>query len=170
MFTSQVYTSWEDIQWEKYEQIMNTLGRNFFAAMTAKRMLDIGSGSSYFERFLVSKEIDVKNIVSLDVRRDYMKRVEKEQLVVGDGNALPFKNERFDVVLSIDTMHLVKGDDFKRVLKPGGLIFFAVFFTEGVCEERKNLMKNMLAGTDILFEFEVHGREKEYVIIARKKA
>ncbi len=170
MFTPQVYGSWQEIQWEKYEQIMKTLGRNFFAAMVAKRTLDIGSGSGYFERFLVSNEIDVKNIVSLDIRKNYMKRVEKEQLVVGDGNALPFKNERFDVVLSIDTMHLVKGDDYKRVLKPGGLIFFTVFFTEGVYEERKNLLKNMLTETDILFEFEVHGQEKEYVIIARKKA
>ncbi|MBI4014870.1 MAG: class I SAM-dependent methyltransferase [Candidatus Aenigmarchaeota archaeon] len=170
MFMPQVYGSWQEIQWEKYEQIMKTLGRNFFAAMVAKRTLDIGSGSSYFERFLVSNEIDVKNVVSLDIREDYMKRVERENLVVGDGNALPFKDERFDVVLSIDTMHLVKGDDYRRVLKPGGLVFFAVFFTEGVYEERKSLLKNMLAGTDILFEFEVHGQEKEYVIVARKKA
>ena len=168
MFSPQVYDSWQDVQWEKYDEFLRILGKDFFASMLEKRVLDVGSGSGYLERFLVSKEFDVRNVVSLDVRRDFMKKVEKETLVIGDGKSLPFKNGRFDAVVSVDAMHLIKDADFARVLRPGGLALLSVFFNHGVYEERRNILKGLLEGFQIIFEFELHGKEKEYVILARK--
>jgi SAM-dependent methyltransferase len=169
MFTPQVYDAWDSIQQEKYEEILKTMGKDFFNSILKKRVLDIGSGSSYFERFLVSKEFNVSNVVSLDIRKDFMKKVDTEELVIGDGNKLPFKKESFDAIVSIDTMHLIKDKDFSRVLKKGGIVLFTVFFNDSVYEERKNMIKNMLDGFEIMFEFEFHKKEKEYVIIATKK-
>ncbi|MBI4019366.1 MAG: class I SAM-dependent methyltransferase [Candidatus Aenigmarchaeota archaeon] len=168
MFTPQVYDSWQDVQWEKYDEFLRIMGRDFFSSILEKRVLDIGSGSGYLERFLVSKEFDVKNVVSLDIRKDFMKKVDKETLVIGDAKFLPFKNGRFDAVVSVDTMHLVKDTDFARVLKPGGLALLSVFFSHGVYEERRNLLRSLLTDFQIIFEFEIHGKEKEYVILARK--
>ena len=169
MFTPEVYQSWEEIQWEKYEEIMKTMGKDFFVGMLKKKILDIGSGTGYFERFLISKDLEINNIISMDIRKDFMKQVDKESLIVGDGKAIPFKEKTFDVILSIDTMHLVKDIDFQRVLKNNGLVIFSTFFNKAVYEERKNVLKNLLKGFQILVEFEIHTKEKEYIIMARKE-
>lgn len=153
MFSSQVYSSWKEVQEEKYSAILA------LPDIFAGRILDIGSGSGYLEKFLAEKGIKA-DIVCIDI--------EKAAGVRADGAALPFKEDSFDTIISIDAMHLIKGGDFVRVLKNGGFALLALFFNDGNYEERVNLLRGKLHGLEIIAEFELRGRENEYVIVARK--
>jgi ubiquinone/menaquinone biosynthesis C-methylase UbiE len=97
-------------------------------------------------------------------------RVEIFPAVLGDGNTLPFKDESFDSLISVDTMHLIKGNDFARVLKKGGLALFTIFFNDENYEQRRQLLRERVKPLAILQEFDTHTREKEHVIIAVKPA
>jgi len=163
MFFSEIYGSWKEIQRQKYKQIFSVLGKDFFAALEMKLVLDLGCGIGYFESFMKENGIKAK-IIGIDTefaRNDF-------PFVIGDGNELPFKNNVFDAVFCIDAIHLIKTKDFARVIKKKGLVLFAVFFNNENYEERKSLVKEKLAGFEILLEFEINGKEKEYVVLARK--
>ena len=89
--------------------------------------------------------------------------------VLADGSNLPFKINCFDSIISIDAMHLVHGSDFQRVLKPGGFALMSIFFNEQNYEERKGMLLQKLGGMEIAGEFEIQGKEKEYVVVAVKR-
>ncbi len=154
MYFSHIYQSWEGLQRQKYEGIFSVIDKGFLSGL----MLDIGSGNGYLEKFLA--DVDVK-LVGLDIDKD------AKPEVIGDGNVLPFRSECFDAVVSIDTMHLIKGNDFSRVLKRNGIVLLATFFNDSNYEERKNMLKEKLDGFDIIHEFEIRGRENEFVIVAK---
>ncbi len=156
MYFSHIYQSWEGLQKQKYERIFSVIGKDF---LSGKLILDIGSGKGYLEKFL--SDIDCK-IISLDT--DKTASID----VLGSSDNLPFRNECFDVVISIDTMHLTKGNDFSRVLKENGIALLAAFFNDSNYEERKSMLKEKLDGFDIIHEFEIRGRENEYVVAGRK--
>ena len=154
MFSSQVYSSWKELQEEKYKAILENFPQLFLG-----NILDIGSGSGYLEKFLADHDITAK-IVCVDI--------EKMAGIIADGGKLPFKDNAFDAVISIDAMHLVKGKDFARVLKKCGFALLALFFNSENYEERKELLKAKLHGFEIIKEFEICGKENEYIIFARK--
>lgn len=150
MFSSQIYASWQETQLDKYTKIFNRVGE-----LLRGRILDIGSGHGDLQQFLKA------DVLALDI--------EKPADIVADGSKLPFKNHTFDTVISIDAMHLIKGNDFARVIKPEGFALLALFFNNENYEEKKALLKENLNGFHALMEFELHGRENEYVILARKE-
>lgn len=158
MYFSQVYESWEGLQNQKYEGIFSVIGLDF---LSGKLVLDVGSGKGYLEKFLADKNVNAK-IVCLDIDKN------TKPDVFGDGNNLPFRNECFDIVISIDTMHLLHSNDFSRVLKDNGLALLATFFNDSNYEERKHMLKEKLSSFQIIHEFEIRGRENEYVIIGRR--
>ena len=99
------------------------------------RVLDLGSGSGGTARYLATR-FDCR-VVGIDLTPSYVKlaAVLSELLeisgrtgfVCGNGLALPFKAERFDIVWSdhvqmniADKNHFVK--EMERVLKPGGKV------------------------------------------------
>lgn len=166
MFSDKVYKSWKAIQEEKYGEIFAVIGDKFLGIFSNKLALDIGSGEGYFEDFLAKSGLK-HNIVGLDVDKDAVKEC-GFPCVIGDGNIMPFKDSSFDIIVSIDTMHLVDRADFHRVLKEGGLVVFSSFFRRDNCEERKKTIREKLDGFQILMEFEVRKQENEYVILARK--
>ncbi len=155
MYFSHIYQSWEGLQKQKYEGIFSVIGKGFLSSL----MLDIGSGKGYLEKFLSDKKT---RIICLDIDKT------SNADVFGDGNDLPFRSECFDAVVSIDAMHLIKGNDFSRVLKENGIALLAIFFNDSNYEERKSMLKEKLDGFDIIHEFEIHGRENEFVIAAKK--
>ena len=154
MFSTKIYSSWRETQRNKYTKIFDRVGTDFFSGL----VLDIGAGLGYLQQFLKEKGFEA-DIITLDI--------EEPAQIIADGGKLPFRDNSFDAVISIDAMHLIKGSDFKRVLKNGGLALLALFFNINYVE-RKNLLKEKLMGFEILAEFELHGRENEYIMLARK--
>ncbi len=154
MFTPDIYGSWKPAQEEKYKAIVARFP-GFFSGL----VLDIGGGPGYLEEFL--QRIGTKaEIICTDIR--------KPSGVIADGNKLPFKDGSFDSVISIDAMHLIKEKDFARVVKPGGLVLFGLFFNKQNYEERVRALKDKLDGFAVVGEFELHGKESECFVLAKK--
>jgi SAM-dependent methyltransferase len=157
MFSSKIYGSWNSIQKTKYAQIFSRIDQGILKG----RILDIGSGPGFLENFLQNKG----DIIALDIENPRIKNS-----VIGSGIALPFADCAFDAIISIDAMHLIKGNDFARVLKDEGLVLLALFFNEENQSERKTVLKEKLNSFKIITEFELHGKENEYVVLGRKTA
>ena len=162
--TTSVYKSWEAIQKEKYLAIGSHTDKEIFTRLFHKRLiLDIGCGNGYLQREYKGDFIGIDSDAEM-----LAKSVALFPKVLGDGNTLPFKADVFDSIVSIDTMHLIKERDFLRVLKPGGLALFSVFYNNENYEERKQALREKVAGMIILQEFDIQTKEKEHVIIAMK--
>ena len=158
MFFSKIYRSWKEIQERKYEQILENVD------LRNKKILDIGSGNFYLEKFLSKKGIEA-DVTSLDIET-----TDSEfPFVLADGNRIPFKDSTFDIVVSIDTMHLIKSNDFRRVLKSNGFAMLSIFFNRENYDEKKNMLKAKIKDFEIVKEFELEGKENEYFVLARKK-
>jgi SAM-dependent methyltransferase len=84
-------------------------------------------------RFDLLPEVAKRNHLPSDWARDSRLRFE-----AADGNALPFEDDRFDVVLSWGSLEHIAGGyaktlgEIRRVLRPGGLLFVhpGLFFGE----------------------------------------
>ncbi|MCX6819114.1 MAG: class I SAM-dependent methyltransferase, partial [Candidatus Aenigmarchaeota archaeon] len=120
MFFDKIYRSWKAIQLKKYEKILQILPE-----LKNKKILDIGIGPGYFEEFLKNKGISA-DIIGIDLSKE--KSLGKK--VIADGNVLPFADNCFDAVICLDTIHLIKNDDFARVLKPSGLALLSIFLNK----------------------------------------
>ncbi|MBI4896467.1 MAG: class I SAM-dependent methyltransferase [Candidatus Aenigmarchaeota archaeon] len=169
MYSSEIYTHWEEIQRQKYVEILNVLGARFVRELFSKSpVLDLGFGSGYLEQFLHDNNILV-DVIGVDVDKWTLKQSGYPKVVIGNGNALPFKDETFWFLVSVDTMHLISTTDFARVLKKGGIVIFTTVFNWSNYDERVRVVKEKLAGFEIVTEFEVHGKENDYVILAQKK-
>ena len=131
MFFSKIYKNWKGIQERKYEEIVSNID------LSNKKILDIGSGNFYLERFLSKKGIKA-DITAIDIENQINTAT---PFIIADGNELPIKDSVFDMVISIDTMHLIQSNDFKRVLKENGLVLFSIFFNKQNHEEKKSMLK-----------------------------
>lgn len=90
------------------------------------KILDAGCGEGRFSKYFIEKQA---NITSMDFSEEYIslarKKIGKGKFVVGSVTSLPFKDNSFDVIFSIDVLQHVPNlkdaiSEFKRVLKKGG--------------------------------------------------
>lgn len=156
MFFDKIYGSWRVIQFDKYDKMLG-----IFPKLEGKKILDIGIGTGYFESFLKEKGIKA-DIIGIDISRD------KCVSALADGDKLPFLGNSFDVIICLDTVQFIKGNDFVRVLKPGGFALFSIFFNKQNLEERKGMLKKRLQEFMIMNELIIEGKESEYVVLAEK--
>jgi cyclopropane fatty-acyl-phospholipid synthase-like methyltransferase len=154
-FFSSIYGSWDGTQRAKLEALKKIL--HLFAG---KKILDIGSPDDRFAKFLKDNDIFAE-VITLDI--------EGRPDVLGDGNSLPFASESFDAVVSIDAMQFIYSDDFHRVLKQKGIVLFGIFFNMENYNEKRGLLLDKLNNFKIMDEFEFHGKENEYFVLASKK-
>ncbi|KHO48067.1 MAG: hypothetical protein QT00_C0001G0079 [archaeon GW2011_AR5] len=161
-FTPGIYGSWQQVQEQKYKEMKRQLG-GLFGEVFSGVILDVGCGFGYLEKTFKGRYIGADNSSEM-----LHNQVAIFPRVLADGGSLPFKNGSFDSVISIDAMHLIRGDDFKRVLKKGGTAMISIFFNDRNYVERKEMLREKLSGMDILHDFTIHGRENEYVAVARK--
>lgn len=162
-FSSGIYKSWQAIQKQKFIDIKKRLGPLSGDLFHNKLILDIGCGFGYFEREFKGNFIGIDN--NLEMLRGHVAVFPR---VLAAAERLPFRSSSFDTVVSTDTMHAVQNDDFLRVLKPGGYVLFSIFFNDENYAERKQAMLEKLASMTPVKEFDIHGKEKEYAIVARK--
>jgi ubiquinone/menaquinone biosynthesis C-methylase UbiE len=99
--------------------------------------LEIGAGTGYFSLNLLQTGV-VKHATCTDISPGMLATLEHNALQLGvevetaacDASRLPFEDESFDLVLGHAVLHHRPDLDacfaeFKRVLKPGGTLFFA---------------------------------------------
>ncbi|HLC77050.1 MAG TPA: class I SAM-dependent methyltransferase [archaeon] len=161
-FSPGIYVSWQKLQKEKFIGMKKHLGPLADQVFT-DHILDVGCGFGYLEREFKGTFIGIDKDMSM-----LKNSVEIFPKVLGTAEDLPFKDEAFDSVVSVDTMHSVEGSDFQRILKDGGFALLSIFFNDQNYSERKELLRSKVEGMELLLEFEMLGREKEYVIVARK--
>jgi len=111
----------------------------FFKKEGIRKVLDLGCGSGRHLVYLAKRGFDAYGIDiarhGIKIAKDWLKKERlKANLKVGDiYKKLPYKNNFFDAIISIKTLHHGKiGDirklikEMQRILKPNGLIFIIV--------------------------------------------
>ncbi len=144
-FTSEIYSDWmRSTQEKKYKEIF----LDFILTLKGKvdlekdRILDIGVGKGWFEKKLHERGIDAE-VVGLDVERTDM-ATEGVKFIVGDGDYMPFKSSSFDMVISFDTIHLLKNPgEIERVIKDGGFALISTHCNERNFKERAQRVKSL---------------------------
>jgi len=100
--------------------------------------LEIGSGTGYFSLNLVQLGV-IERLTATDISPGMLERLagtaealglEDVSTVVTEAEVLPFEDESFDLVLGHAVLHHIPDLDkafaeFRRVLRPGGMIAFA---------------------------------------------
>jgi SAM-dependent methyltransferase len=163
MITTDIYGSWQKLQEEKFGKMKKRIDGELWRKLFRGVMLDLGCGNGYLQ-----KEVDAR-FIGLDNDRDMLvKSVSVFPRVLGDGNRLPFADYSFDSIISVDTMHLIESRDFKRVLRPGGMVLFSIFFNDSNYSDRRKMLLDKLGDFVVLDEFVLDTKEKEYVVIAAK--
>jgi ubiquinone/menaquinone biosynthesis C-methylase UbiE len=103
--------------------------------ITDGKVLDVGTGTGWLA-IQFAEEIPGVEVIGLDlsdVALELARENARESGVssrvsfeIGDAEDMPFENDLFDLVISGNTLHLVKNpvrmlDEIQRVLKPGGV-------------------------------------------------
>ncbi|MCS7121098.1 MAG: class I SAM-dependent methyltransferase [Archaeoglobaceae archaeon] len=158
MFSSKIYKSWREIQFEKFDNIFEKLRK--LGLDLGKLVLDAGSGNGFLKEYLKAHDVDVE-VVALDVDLEILLENSSDYKVLGDANFTPFKRGVFDAIFCIDVAHLLKRLDTSP-LKSSGLLVIAVPYR---FKERINSLK---VDAEKVFEFVSDGREKEYVKIFQR--
>src|SRR6201991_3156157 len=99
--------------------------------------LEIGAGTGYFSLNLMQTGV-IEHATCTDISPGMLGTLERNAAELGldvetaacDASDLPFDDESFDLVLGHAVLHHLPDLDrcfaeFKRVLKPGGMVFFA---------------------------------------------
>jgi ubiquinone/menaquinone biosynthesis C-methylase UbiE len=103
-------------------------------------ILDVGCGTGVLDRWLAHRTAGANHIVAVDIHRTLLREAmalaQEERLEgaitfqPGNAEALPFRDNSFDVVLSSTVMELLDADqmlrEMVRVAKPGGRIAVVV--------------------------------------------
>ena len=108
----------------------------FFKKEGIRKILDLGCGSGRHLVYLAKRGFDAYGIDiarhGIKIARDWLKKERlKANLEIGDiYKKLPYKDNFFDAIIGIKTLHHEKIENIrklikevKRILKPGGLIF-----------------------------------------------
>lgn len=101
--------------------------------------LEIGSGTGYFSLNMMQNGV-IDEVVCTDISRGMLKVVERSARKLGfservttmhtEAEGLPFADESFDLIFGHAVLHHLPDlqasfDEFYRLLRPGGTIFFA---------------------------------------------
>ena len=102
----------------RWEKVARKLIEHYQLKNDAK-ILDIGCGKGYL-LFDLMKLLPDLNVYGLDVSRyavENSKKEIKETITVGNATNLPFKDDFFDLVISINTLHCLEAQDLYKALK-----------------------------------------------------
>ncbi len=144
-FTREIYSDWmRSTQEKKYKEIL----LDFILPMKDKinldrdKILDVGIGKGWFEKKLRDRGIE-NSIIGLDVEK--MGLASKDiEFIVGSGDYMPFRNNSFDIVLSFDTIHLLKRpQEIERVLSDDGYAIISTHCNERNFKKRGDKIKSL---------------------------
>lgn len=114
---------------------------------TPQQILDLGCGTGYIARSLVER-YHRASVVALDIAAPMLVQARRRsgwwrrpRFVCGDIERLPFADQRVDMIISNLTLQWCNSlaetfGEFKRVLRPGGLLLFTSFGPDTLRELR----------------------------------
>jgi ubiquinone/menaquinone biosynthesis C-methylase UbiE len=125
------FSSTRKYQWEDVKQAVKELGLK-----KGDKILDLGCGNGRLLQVLKGYQIDY---TGLDISKDLVEIAQdiypKEKFIVSDLVKMPFKDNQFDSVISIATLHHLPGTkrkdaliEINRILKPDGRILLTVWY------------------------------------------
>ena len=127
----------------------------FHQDYTGLSVLDIGSSIGSFKKSSKFRDVlhSLKNVrvyVSLDINPG------ARPVILGDAHSIPFLNEMFDVILANNVIeHLhdpIRGvNEMRRILRPGGTLYFTIPFLYPVHEAPNDYMRLTRFGLERLF-------------------
>lgn len=136
-------------------RLLDEIVGDYLEAVSEGNVLDLGCGAALSSIFL-AKETNADKVWALDLwvsPTDNWKRIKENGLeqkiipIYGDALALPFAEEYFDAVISVDTYHYfgcedrVFGDKILPFMKKGG---HALLVVPGLKEEPVDAMKELM--------------------------
>ncbi len=147
MFTKKIYSAWEEKQIEKYKEMRDLIPKDFNLA------LDVGVGPGWFEEFFGM------NILGIDIDKN------SAADIIASGDFIPIRENSFDFVICLDTIHLVGGEEIKRVLKPRGYLLLSHFINKDNENEIEKKLLNMFKEFKLLKRKIVGNKEKDLAIL-----
>ena len=114
-----------------------TTNLSLWLILKGKHVLEIGCGRGGGARFL-AKYHQPEHMMGLDISKNNIRYCQSAynmpnlNFVLGDAENLPFEDEKFDVVINLESSHAYPHIDkflegVNRVLKPGGMFCWADF-------------------------------------------
>jgi len=123
----------EDIKWSNrinlYTHLIEIL-KKYISNFEDLKLLDVGCGFGYGS-FLLKKYYKFKNVTALDFNGNFIKDAKSKfnnvNYIHGSATSLPFKDNSFDLLTNIESLHHYKNNHFYyreayRVLKKGGYL------------------------------------------------
>lgn len=112
-------------------RIKKKILKRILSSAKDKTICDIGCGCGIFSGLLQSKNSVYSLDLSLKALQFANKNIDKINPICANADALPFKDNLFDIILLLDILEHMKDDkqtikEAGRVLKRGGLIVFSV--------------------------------------------
>jgi SAM-dependent methyltransferase len=88
-----------------------------------KDLLEIGAGTGFQLSLLASK---FKSVIGIDIEDSNYAAHRSEKVITYDGKNIPFGENKFDIIFSSNVLEHISHldlieNEFKRVLKPGGI-------------------------------------------------
>lgn len=123
------------------------LERSGLMRMQPERILDVGAGTGHVTR-LLRKSYRGAQIIGVDIAPAMLMQARsrsgwwrRPRFVCGDIECLPFKDQSVDLLISNLTLQWCNGleaafAEFRRVLRPGGAVFFSTFGPDSLRELR----------------------------------
>jgi len=120
--------------------VATMLAKNGLSDLSGLEILDVGCGSGGLFLRLMSWGASPESLHGIDLQTDRVQRARsihpKIDVVEGDAAALPWSNERFDLITQFTTFTSISDDltrkraaqEIDRVLKPGALLIWYDFW------------------------------------------
>ncbi|MBR9682425.1 MAG: class I SAM-dependent methyltransferase [Candidatus Aenigmarchaeota archaeon] len=154
MMMEKIYSEWMgETQRKKISHILTKVD-------VKGKVLDIGAGPGFLEEFI--------DAIAVDIDLENLKKA-KGKKILADGNNLPFKNDSFDTIFCIDTIHLIDNiENIEDLLKKDGRLIVTLFCNEYNFKDRIDYLKGLFS-LDIEKEFTVRTEKEWDAVIVFKK-
>lgn len=140
--------------YDHFSALQKDIGSKIFEAISKKSaslILDVGMGTGWLTE-KIAKKFPQRKVIGLDYAFGMVAQAKKRNIsfvLQGDAQALPFKNEKFDLIVSNCAYQWVSDipkafRENARVLKPKGEFYFTCFGPSTLKELRESLSKNIL--------------------------
>lgn len=160
-YSTQIYESWKKIQREKYEAVWPRVSEHFNESMS---VLDFGIGKGWFYDYLADQSFMFARVVGVD--NDAQMVVPRRPGVLYIITSEFQTPERFDALLSFDSLHLAhEPTQLLEALKPGAL----ALVTEPA-KFRDSLSRLNQPPFQLVDEGEIGETEEDFYTLARKVA